>query len=110
MSRNLCRSSCCDNVVRLGDLRGKLIEFRKYFDSPPDIGTRWDCPTCKTAYFAHWLSPKWDYRTSRYTRGFVLDLSYYATYNDEPDYDNKIGLDTPNFLYLGDDEDNQDVW
>jgi len=30
MSRNLCQSSCCDNVLRISDLRGKPIEFRRY--------------------------------------------------------------------------------
>lgn len=54
MSRNLCTSKCCDNIVRLSDLRGKPIEFRQYYQYAPEIGCRWDCPTCKTAYFAIW--------------------------------------------------------
>ena len=54
MSRNLATSSCCGNTVRLSDLRGKPIEFRRYGPYVPDIGTRWDCPTCNTAYFVIW--------------------------------------------------------
>lgn len=54
MSRNLTSSSCCGHIVRLADLRGKPIEFRRYGQYAPEIGTRWDCPTCKTPYFAIW--------------------------------------------------------
>ena len=54
MSRNLCTSSCCENVVRLEDIRGRPIEFRRYGRYAPTIGTRWDCPTCGTAYFVIW--------------------------------------------------------
>lgn len=109
MSRNLCKSSCCDNIVRLSDLRGKPIEFRRYGDSPPVIGTRWDCPTCATVYFAWWRCAEWkEYKKD--FGDFVIDLSYYATFNDEPDYDNTIDLDNPRYLCIDDAEDRQDVW
>ncbi len=52
MSRNLLTSSCCGNIVRLDDLRGQPIEFRRYGSEPVAIGTKWVCPSCKAAYFA----------------------------------------------------------
>jgi hypothetical protein len=109
MSRNLCRSICCDNIVRLSDLRGKPIEFRRYSDEPPAIGTRWDCPTCDTAYFAWWRDGVWDSASGNgWARGFVIDLSYYDTFNDEhyPPYRN----DDPSCLCLDNAEDRQEVW
>jgi len=57
MSRNLCSSFCVEcghGPVRLSDLRGKPIEFRRYYSSAPELGCRWDCPNCGTAYFAIW--------------------------------------------------------
>lgn len=87
MSRNLCTSSCCGNTVRLSDLRGKPIEFRQYSNEPPHIGTRWDCPTCLTAYFVIWRDGLGDSSSRGYSRRFVLDLSYYESYNDEHTYD-----------------------
>lgn len=56
MASNLARSGCCGNVVRLADLRGRPIEFRRSGPYAPQIGTRWDCPACDTAYFAFWRS------------------------------------------------------
>lgn len=111
MSRNLCTSSCCNNIVRLGDLRGKPIEFRRYGDSPPVLGTRWDCPTCGTAYFAWWNEAPW-YKDKMEYGNFVIDLSYYATFNDEPDYEGEMDLtkDKPEYLCEDNAEDRQDVW
>lgn len=83
MSRNLCKSYCCENIVRLSDLRGKPIEFRRYASYAPHIGTRWDCPTCGTAYFAWWR----DMENNGADTYFVIDLSYYESFNDEHDYD-----------------------
>lgn len=107
MARNLCTSSCCDNTVRLSDLRGKPIEFRRYGNSPPQIGTRWDCPSCKTAYFVIWRDAEWDFHSRDFARGFVLDLSYYESFNDEH---SDCNLDSPAYLCLDDAEDTQDVW
>lgn len=82
MSRNLGRSYCCENFVRLEDMRGRPIEFRRYTKYSPHIGCRWDCPTCGTVYFAWW-------RDSIDANGvsFVIDLSYYESFNDEHDLD-----------------------
>lgn len=113
MARNLCTSKCCGNIVRLSDLRDKPIEFRQIGNEPPDIGTRWDCPSCGTAYFAFWRSPKWSDIYQNWASGFVIDLSYYESYNDEHSYDkdgNIINLDKPELLCLGDAEDQQWVW
>lgn len=132
MSRNLTTSSCCGNVVRLSDVLGKPLEARRYFKYAPDFGTRWDCPSCGTAYFViihrrdqFWSDPirafdddlgydgqgnaipnrergRFVFATEsnpfgkgevRYeqTGCFTLDLSYYESYNDEHDFDCKIG-------------------
>jgi hypothetical protein len=106
MSRNLCTSKCCGNIVRLSDLRGKSIEFRRHGSYPPKIGTRWDCPTCGTAYFVIWWNAVYDYRSI--ASGFVLDLAYYESYNDE--HDDPIDLENPRFVCLDNAEDVQDVW
>lgn len=55
MSRNLCKSSCphCGYLVRLSDLRGKPVEFRRYSQYAPVLGVRFDCP-CGQIYFAAW--------------------------------------------------------
>ena len=110
MSRNLCRSFCCNNTVRLSDLRGKLIEFRRFHTEPPHIGTRWDCPTCSTAYFAIWRDAEYGYVNGKMQviRGFVIDLSYYESYNDEPGKLSEI--ENPRYLCLDDAEDIQEIW
>lgn len=80
MSRNLGRSYCCENIVRLEDMRGKPIEFRRYSKYAPHIGCRWQCPTCNTVYFAWWVEDR-NFST------FMIDLSYYESFNDERDTD-----------------------
>lgn len=107
MSRNLCQSSCCGYVLRLSDLRGKPIEFRRYYKSPPVIGTRWDCPTCKTVYFAWWREGQW-YHSTREFGNFVIDLSYYESFNDEPGVEEEF--ENPRYLCLDNAEDVQDIW
>ena len=67
-------------------MRGKPIEFRRYGPYPPHIGTRWDCPTCKTVYFAWWRDAEYVYGRSEIPK-FVIDLSYYESFNDEHDAD-----------------------
>lgn len=110
MSRNLCRSTCCDNTVRLSDLMGKPIEFRRIGTDPPYIGTRWDCPTCGTAYFTIWRDAQWGYVNGKMqvVRGFVIDLSYYESFNDEPGDPSEI--ENPRHLCLDDASDFQEVW
>ena len=108
MSRNLCTSSCCGNIVRLSDLRGKPIEFRKMKADPPNIGTRWDCPTYKTAYFVFWRDAKFDDLWGRWSSGFVLDLSYYESFNDE--HGDPEDFENPQCQCLDDAEDFQWVW
>jgi hypothetical protein len=79
----------------------------------PNIGTRWDCPTCGTAYFAFWRDAKWDNRLNEWGSGFVIDLSYYESFNDEHYIDEKgniEGLDDPAYLCLDDAGDVQWVW
>lgn len=57
MSRNLCRDFCPDcgpeTKIKLSDLVGKPIEFRKYGRYSPTIGTKWICPKCGKVYFCH---------------------------------------------------------
>ena len=106
MSRNLCTSYCCDNLVRLSDLRGKPIEFRRYYSEPVVIGTKWVCPTCQTAYFAWWRDAIKSDRGDT-IRGFVIDLSYYDSFDDELP---TTAVDRPWYLCLENAEDNQEVW
>ncbi len=109
MSRNLASSSCveCGYVVRLSDLRDKPIEFRRYFTERPVLGCRFDC-ACGEVYFAIWRG-EWDSQ-------FVIDLSYYATYNDEKPFDPGVndailaGQEPPWHLCLDDAEDQQAIW
>ena len=53
MSRNLCEDRCtkCHTLVRLSDLIGQPLEFRKYHDYRPRAGVKWICPKCGTVYF-----------------------------------------------------------
>lgn len=113
MSRNLCTSSCCENVVRLSDLRGKPIEFRQCHNDPPVIGTRWDCPSCGTAYFAWWRDAQWSHERMDWSSGFVIDLSYYATFNDECYLEGEEldeAINNPAYLCLDDASSKQWVW
>ena len=81
MSRNLCASGCCGVTCNLSDLRGKPIEFRRYYKEAPHIGTKWTCPVCGADYFAIW------HRDDQYdgpsSSRFTIDLSYYESFNDE---------------------------
>lgn len=83
MSRNLHTSSCCGNIVRLEDLRGKPLEFRRYAREPVVIGTKWVCPSCNNAYFAWWRDAQVGHG-GVVLKGFSIDLSYYDTFEDEP--------------------------
>lgn len=93
MSRNLC-SDCCvecgEGPVKIADLSGSPIEFRGYGKYVPVIGARWDCPNCKAVYFAAWRTRGQCIGCSiagvyppDYAGLWEIDLSYYATYNDE---------------------------
>lgn len=115
MSRNLTTSKCCGNIVRLSDLRGKPIEFRRYGKYAPHIGTRWDCPTCKTVYFAWWRDAiydgNYDPRSGNEPK-FVIDLAYYESFNDEHDYDGEkvMGPEFARHVCLDNAEDAQEIW
>lgn len=83
----------------LHDLAGKPVELRAIGKYVPVLGTRFDCPRCQTAYFAC-------YRTrgdcadcyDEYSeQTWEVDLSYWASYNDEPDEDMQ-GLGAPRGL------------
>ena len=122
-------------TVTLMDIIGKPLEARRYGPYAPSFGTKWTCPGCRTAYFViirqgdkFWAST-WDAHNAvdfggnpnpnrgrfvhKYPDGheeqtgyFVLDLSYYESFNDEhgPDPDERRHL-------LEDDaEDVQWVW
>ncbi len=97
MSRNLGTDKCvnCDyGPVGIYDLAGKPVEFRGYHKYVPVIGARWDCPQCKSAYFAA-------YRTRGdcvgcsiarvyppdYEGTWEIDLSWWVSYDDEIDDD-----------------------
>jgi hypothetical protein len=84
LSRNLAASGCCGVTVQLADIRGKPIEFRRYYEEAPRLGTKWTCPHCRTDYFVIWH--RFENFTGRGGMGdsrFTLDLSYYGSYNDE---------------------------
>jgi hypothetical protein len=53
-SRNLCKDQCCGQRLRLADLVGKPLEFRKYYDYAPRPGVKWTCPICNRTYFV-WI-------------------------------------------------------
>lgn len=108
MARDLFTSSCCGNIVRLADLRGQPIEFRRYCSEPVAIGTKWVCPSCKTAYFAWWNDAVWRGGYDEPTPKFAINLCYYATFSrDKP---RRKELDSePKHLCLDNAEDNQKV-
>lgn len=125
---------CGEHTVKLTDILGKPLEARRYGPYAPAFGARWDCP-CGVAYFviirqgdAFWSST-WDAHNSvdfggrvnpqrgrfvhKYEDGheeqtgyFVLDLSYYESYNDEHGAD----LNERRHLLEDDAEDVQWVW
>jgi hypothetical protein len=57
MSRNLCTSVCpkCSYTLKLSDVRGKPVEFRRYGKYAPTLGVRFDCE-CGEVYFVAWRS------------------------------------------------------
>jgi hypothetical protein len=111
MSRNLCTDRCprCGHgPVTIADLSGKPIEFRYHNGYVPQIGARWDCPGCRTAYFAMWHT-RGNCIMCAITRAYPpgtkgtweIDLSYWSTYNDEIDEQDQVevlGLGTPRWL------------
>ena len=95
MSRNLTSSTCVDcgkHTFKLEDMRGKPIEFHGYSNMPPVIGCKCACPDCGTVYFLWWREATWNMPSQHnnfegnYT-GFVIDLAYYESFNDEHGYD-----------------------
>jgi len=61
MSRNLCQDNCdCGYVFGIKDFIGQPIEFRKYYDYAPQMGTKLTCPECKKVYFG-WIRKGHDF-------------------------------------------------
>lgn len=106
MSRSLLTSTCCGNIVRLADLRGQPIEFRRYGTEPIALGTKWICPSCTTTYFAWWNDAIWQGGYDEPTPKFAIDLSYYETFDDELASE---PVDEPLYLCLDNAEDNRNV-
>ena len=107
--------NCHEHTFQLSDLRDKPIEFRRYGPYAPQIGCKVACPRCNTLYFAiyrqgdkYWSYPEDAFNASpndpnfgkfarktefqgkvqyENTGYFVIDLSHYASYNDEEVYD-----------------------
>lgn len=102
MSRNLSADCCVEcgyGPVLLFDLVGHPAELRAVGKYAPVIGARFDCPRCHTAYFAHYYT-RGDCPTCHETYSvWSIDLSYWSTYNDEPDKD-ILGLGEPRGLIL----------
>jgi len=85
MARNLGTSECqkCDYKVRLSDIRGKPVEFRRYGPYAPVIGVRFDC-ACGEVYFASFgveykvwsrdalASGAWKEETLRFPNGVAM--------------------------------------
>lgn len=108
VSRNLGTDRCAEcnwGPFGIADIAGRPVEFRGYGKYVPKIGVRVDCPRCGTAYFAA-------YRTRGDCVGchvagvyppdeagtWEIDLSYWATYNDEPDNDDMEGVGEARWL------------
>ena len=54
MSRNLTQDNCdCGYVFGIHDFVGQPVEFRKYFDYAPQMGTKLTCPECGIVYFGY---------------------------------------------------------
>jgi hypothetical protein len=125
--------------VRLTDLIGKPLEARRHGPYAPTVGVRYDCPGCGTAYFAwvrhydtFWSRPydadkpvnaagHSNLEQGRFvtpdrreqTGCFVVDLSYWSTFNDECyDEDERAGRieGPPAHTLDGDAADVQWVW
>ena len=61
MSRNLCQDNCdCGYIFGIKDFIGKPIEFRKYYDYAPNMGTKLTCPDCGKVYFG-WIREGYSY-------------------------------------------------
>lgn len=84
----------------LHDLAGKAVELRAIGKYVPVIGVRFDCPRCQTAYFAHYRTRGdcADCYHETNEQSWEIDLSYWASYNDEPDYEDMKGLGRPRGL------------
>lgn len=87
MSRNLCQDNCkCGYVFGIKDFIGKPIEFRKYYDYAPHMGTKLVCPDCGTVYFG-WMRQDYEFWGSS-------QEDRQRAFNDENVYGN--GLVFPN--------------
>lgn len=111
MSRNLCADRCrhCGHgPVGIADLSGQPVESRYYNGRVPQIGARWDCPGCATAYFAMWhtrgeciVCHIRQVYPPGYKGTWEIDLSYWSPYNDEVDEEDDAqmrGLAPPRYL------------
>ncbi len=109
MSRSFGTSTCimCGNhTFDLGDLRGKPIEFRKYYDEPPVIGAGCDCPICGQKYFVQFKPAEYSLAPPAYGKWgkASLDLSFYNTFDDK-DQSELVYAPFPWHLYEGNLED-----
>lgn len=93
MSRNLLSTKCvhCEHKVELLEEPHPITkeEAGRYFDEYEGmIVAKAICPMCLAEYLA-WIdeTERVKIRIDRKANyGEVLDLSYYSTFNDEPDY------------------------
>lgn len=79
MSRNLCQDNCdCGYVFGIKDFVGQPIEFRKYYDYAPQMGTKLVCPECGKVYFG-WVRKEheyWGHTQEDRKRAFQDELDY----------------------------------
>jgi len=79
MSRNLCQDNCdCGYVFGLKDFIGKPVEFRKYYDYAPKMGTKLICPECGIVYFGY-IRDGYDYwgrEQSDRKKAFLDEIDY----------------------------------
>lgn len=128
-----------EEPVRLTEIIGKPLEARRYGPYAPEFGVRYECPGCGTVYFtilrrrdSFWSDPEdADAETDaaghrnrergrfvtadrrEQTGCFVIDLSYWSTFNDECYGEDALAgrIDgPPAFTLDGDAADAQWVW
>jgi hypothetical protein len=75
MSRNLTKDNCdCGYVFGIKDFVGQPVEFRKYFDYAPQMGSKLVCPECDTVYFGY-IRTGFDYWGDNKERAFEDNYS-----------------------------------
>jgi hypothetical protein len=101
--------SCCSNVPKLSDICNQPIEFRKFKQTAPIIGTKWICPSCEAVYFASYKRYDTFWEDLFFSKEEIIS-GYYNDYMNKFTYVDNNELKDTGFFVINLISYNLDIW